>query len=68
MKTVYNSKPNPADSVRGEQHRMGGMFGLLWHVWVLGHSVRTNRHVTGVSSRLFKGWLHVCECGLAVAR
>lgn len=44
------------------------MIRLLWHVWVKGHSVRTNRSITAPLGYPGKGWLHVCECGMVVAR
>jgi hypothetical protein len=44
------------------------MFTLWWHVWHLGHSVRTNRMISVPLGDPSKGWLHVCECGKVWAR
>lgn len=42
--------------------------GLLWrfrwyHLYVLGHSISTNRHITIPLGDTSKGWLIRCECG-----
>lgn len=44
------------------------MFKFIWHTWVKGHSMRTNRHITVARMDSSKGWLHRCECGEVWAR
>lgn len=66
MKTLYNHRKDNVDHI--DLTIRSSMIKLLWHVWVKGHSVRTNRTISMARGDSSKGWLHVCECGMVVAR